>query len=139
MIVLADTEGTGFMKNLLAIFIVLVVYTCALFVNAPELIHITVLVEILVNFVLHFTLSAKNKIHLAALPAAWALCCIPLCYFVFRFPWLGNFPILEKFIFMVYGGVTVLPIFVISSLTSAVSYCRRRYRMSKSGGFSNNG
>lgn len=114
------------MRNFLAILIVLLVYTTSLFVVAPEMIHITVIAEIFLNFVFHFMWRAKNKIYLATLPAAWALCVIPLSMFAFCFPWLDDFPpIPGSYIFMMFGGITVLPIFIISLLTSAVSYFMR--------------
>lgn len=116
------------MRNFLAILIVLLVYATSLFllfVTAPEMIHIAVIAEIFLNFVLHFVWCAKNKISLATLPSAWALCIIPLYMFAFHFPWVDDFPIPDSYIFMLFGGVTVLPILIISSLTSAFSYYMR--------------
>lgn len=114
------------MRNLLTIVIVQMVYTISLFVVAPELIHITVIAEIFLNFVLHFMWCTKYKIHLATLPAAWALCVIPLYLFAFCFPWLDDFPpIPGSYIFMLFGGITILPIFIVSLLTSAISFYMR--------------
>lgn len=137
------------MKDLATVFIVvLLTFICSLAIftgnarlpAAVIMIPPVILIQPLlagVNTALHLIYAARGRIRLAALPVMWASCIVPLyiyCYCINMFGGLLGL----GFTFIVYGLFTVLPVFVISSLTSAVSYYRRVDRMSNPGSPSDN-
>lgn len=117
------------MKNFLtALFAIALTYICSLAIvvsaNAPGPIIPAALAQIFVNSVLHTQLCAKGRIHLAALPASWALCVVPLYIYSFHIDRYSGF-FGGGFTFQVLGFFTLLPVFAVSLLTSAVSGYRR--------------
>lgn len=120
------------MKNLAKAFIiVLLVFTGSLAAlasrpSAPEALMILLVpVQILVNFALHLALVSRGKLHIAALPAAWACCIVPLyvySYYIESNPgYLGR-----SFLFAALGVLMLLPVFAVSLLTSVISRRRKR-------------
>lgn len=123
------------MKDFLtALIVVVFTYICSLTIviqaGVPGSIIPVALAQIFVNSALHSQLCAKGRISAAALPAAWALCVIPLYIYSFHIDRFSGF-FGRDFTFMVLGFFTLLPIFAVSALTSAVSCYRRGRAASK--------
>lgn len=117
------------MKDFLtALLVVALTYICSLAIvvsaNAPGPIIPVALAQIFVNSVLHTQLCAKGRIHSAALPAAWALCVVSLYIYSFHIDRYSGF-FGRGFTFMALGFFTLLPVFAVSLLTSAVGRYRR--------------
>lgn len=120
------------MKNLAKAFIVvLLVFVGSLAAmayrpEAPEaLLVLLVLLQILVNTVLHLALVARGKLHIAALPAAWAVCIVPL--YIFSYHIASNPGYLGRnFLFVALVVLAWLPVFAASLFTSVISHRRKK-------------
>lgn len=120
------------MKSMLATFIIVFITfigslaALASRPQAPEaLLILAVLAQILVNSALHLALVSRRKLHFAVLPAAWALCIVPLYIYSYHIESNPGF-LGRNFLFVILGLFMLLPVFAVSLLTSIVSRRRKR-------------
>lgn len=89
------------------------------------IIFLVLLAQVAVNTILHYSFCGKGEVASFALPLMWASCVLPL--YVYCFHVTNNFssPADRKFLFVLLGRGTLLPILVISTLTTAGYYLTR--------------